>query len=487
VEGLKAQAASAVKWTGAGTLVRQAFQFGVSIVLARLLTPEDFGVVAVLLILTVIGSSLADGGFGQALIQAKDASPRANFSVFLLNTILAGIFAIALYSSGGSVAAFFDMPQVAQLVPIFSFSIFVSGIGAVPGALLARQLRFKEIAIINLLGAVLSGGVAISMALGGFGVWSLAAQNLIFSLVSTAGFWLRNSFGFELRVSTAALRQLGSFGVFVASANILETVLGRINAICIGKFYNAADLGYYARAESTQALPSATLSGVVNQVAFPLFASIRGDSSRLRDVFQRVSGITYYLHLPIMAGLALVADPLVMTLFGVKWAASIPLLQAFGVAGLPWLPRVVNCSFLKAIGQPRSVFFIEVWQKLLSLAVLLLTIKVSVLALVVGQAVVALATFLVSAGYIKRASGISWRNQLSLSIKPVLSTLAMAAAVECVRLFSPASPVQYLVAAVSAGACAYFLASFLLNSVEQRVVLQLSGQMIAQSANKFMK
>jgi teichuronic acid exporter len=472
VEGLKAQATAAVKWTGVGSLMRQTFQFGISIVLARLLTPEDFGVVTILIIISAIGNTVSEGGFGQALIHAKEVSSKMIVSVLVINACLSLIFSCILLLSGDHIAGFFDVPQIAKLVPIFALSIVISGLGAVPGALLARELRFKDVAIINSAAAALSGSIAIVFAACGWGAWSLAFQSLAFVAVTTTGFWLRNTYRISSNFSIREIRKLGSFGVYVLSANLLETLLGRLNAICIGRFYNPTDLGYYARAESTQALPSGMLSSVINQTAFPLLTSVKQDEQRMKRVFQTISEVTYYVYLPAMLGLAIIAEPLVLSLFGVKWKQAIPFLQVFALAGAPWLPRLVNCSLLKAVGKPRAVLVIEAWQKVLIIVAVFITVPISSVALVWGQAVVSALSLLISMLSVRACAHIPMRAQASAAVTPMLATLGMCALLFSFQKYVSLPYLAELIVLVVAGIIAYVTICYVLNVRAQKIVFQ---------------
>jgi len=387
-QSLKKSATSAVSWNFVETLLRQGVQFGLSVWLARILAPEDFGLMAIALVAVAIGNSLVESGFSQALIQKKVVSSGELSSVFILNLFIALCVSVTSVVLAQPVAGFFGMAQLGPLIQFLALGFLVTGAGSVPVAMLTRECRFKHLAYISGAASLLSACAAVIFAIAGWGVWSLAIQSVLAALVTTALSWRFSGWRPTMRFEPTGLRELFRFGGHIAAVHILETAFGRLNTLAIGKLYSAVELGYYARAESTRAFPSFFGASILNKSVFPLLSRLNHDRDKLSEGYFRALEAVVFVNTPVMVALAVSANMVVSLLFGQRWEPAGPYLQALAVAGVFWMPHLVNMDVLKAAGLSRVFLRIEVVKKMLLIAAVVLTSIISVLAMAWGQVAV---------------------------------------------------------------------------------------------------
>jgi O-antigen/teichoic acid export membrane protein len=367
---LKARALSATIWSGIDILLRQGLQFGVSVVLARLLAPEAFGVFAISMVFTSLCGVFIDSGFAAALIQKQDATAEDESTVFWFNLGAAVIAAAALIISAPWLARFFHLPGLAALLAVMAVSIFVSAVSSIHATLLSKHLDFKTQMNASVASAVASGLVAIVLASAGYGVWALAGQYVASAVITTVMLWALHPWRPQLVFSVRSLRSLFAFGGYMMLSILLETIENRASSMVIGRFYSARELGFYARADSVSQLPASLIRRIASRVSLPVFSHAVGDPERLRSGMRQGLVGLMFICAPAMIGVAVVADSLVPSLFGERWAPSTPILQVLSLAGLALPFHVVNLSVVMALGQSGVFFRLHLAKKLVGIALL---------------------------------------------------------------------------------------------------------------------
>lgn len=424
-DSLKTKALSSIKWTAVETAARQGVQLVLAIILARLLTPEEFGVMAVASVILAVSNTLIGGGFGVALIQKKNLTYEDTSSVFFLGVFMSCLMAAVLVAAAPWIASFFGMPVLEPVSKVLSVTFVISSLGGVHSSLLAKNLKFGALARISLSASVVSSLVAVVLAWRGFGIWSLVGQSLVATAVSSLVVWLVSDWRPRPVFSLAALRPLFRFGGFIVAAGLLETVFGRIYTLLIGKFYTAADLGLYNRADSTLALPNNFTSGIINKIAMPLFAAASHDPDLLQRSFRKAMRITYYVHAPIIAGLFVAAESLVLTLFGSQWAPAVPYLRILAFSGLCRLPVTVNYGYLKATGRSKAYFNLELAKKIVFLGIAFITVQAGILPMLLGAVVFSIGAYLLTAQVAGGKAGYGPVKQIVDSWKPLTAAACM--------------------------------------------------------------
>ena len=367
---LHLKARSAVYWSSLDILVRQGLKFVVTVILARLLVPEDFGTVALLALFLGLGTLFVTGGFSAALIQKQDATHTDESTIFWFNIGAAFAVTLGLIALSPWLARYFELPVLRPLAMVMACNIFISAFGTIHITLLTKQLNFKTLTIVGVLATVLSSMLAIYLALADYGVWALAWQALSATISTTVLLWWFSSWRPLMTFSGSSFNSLMGFGGWIFAAGLLETIYQKGYTLLIGKYYGTYDLGIYNQADNTQQIPTSLLTSVISQVTFPLFASIADDAARLRRAVRLSVRSTMLITSPAMLGLAVLATPFVGEVFGEQWLPAAPLLQILCLTGLLWPLHVINLSVLKAQGHAKLNFRLEMIKK--SLGVVLL-------------------------------------------------------------------------------------------------------------------
>jgi len=399
-------------WSAIGQLGPQAVQFIVSIVLARLLSPAEFGLIGMLSVFIALGHVLLNSGFGGALIQKKDVTEVHYSSVFYTNILISFIVAGALWLAAPRIASFYDQPTLISPTRALSLNFIFAAFGLIQRTLMTKRLDFKTQSKVSLIAVAGSGIVGIAMALLGFGLWSLVAQSLSATLFNSLLLWVFSSWRPRRVFSLNALRELFGFSSRLLASGVLDTVFGNLYNVVIGKLFLPADLGYYTRASTLQQLPSQTLGGVVGRVAFPLFSEIQDDLSKIKNGLRKAVRVIALVNFPVMIGLMVTARPLVLTLLGEKWSPVISYLQLLAIVGLFYPLSLINLIVLLAKGRSDLYFRLEIIKKSLVVISLAITWRWGIVAIIGGQIVVAILSYYLNSYYCGTIIGYSFKSQI---------------------------------------------------------------------------
>lgn len=325
--------ASGTRWMVAGRLVTQASRLLVSIILARLLTPEAFGVVAVAMTTIVALEIVKDLGTGAAIIQRPEVDQRLLNSVFYVN-IVAGLVAAGLMVLGAPlIAGIFDVPDATAVVRAFAIMLAIGGLTQVHHAVLRRSMQFDAVAAVEMVGALTTGVVSIALALAGAGVWSMVWGNVAGAAVGSVVAWVRSGWAPTATFGWRPLKEIAGFSLHTAAFNVTTFLLENTDKILVGRWLGTSPLGIYSLAQRTISYPLESISRVLMTVLFPAFARAQDDDELLRKGYARACGAIAFVTLPVMVGVAVVADPLVHAVLGDAWVGLIPLLWFMAPAG----------------------------------------------------------------------------------------------------------------------------------------------------------
>jgi O-antigen/teichoic acid export membrane protein len=331
---LKQQTLSGIGWSAGAQIGKQGLQFIISVILARLLTPEDFGLVGMILVFTGFAGLFSELGFGAALIQRQEIEERHLSSIFWLNIVAGLILTGIVIAVAPLIAAFFNEPRLKVLIMLISLNFFISSLNTVQNAILNRSMDFRKLAIIETLTIAIAGGFAITLALMGFGVWSLAWQMLMSTTVGVITMWQVSDWRPRFCYDKNAVKELVGFSSNLLSFNVFNYWVRNSDNLLVGKFIGSVGLGIYARAYGIMLMPLNQISATVGQVMFPSLSKMQDDKVRVRRIYLRTISVIALITFPMMIGLFTVADSFVLALFGPKWIGVIPLLQIFALLGM---------------------------------------------------------------------------------------------------------------------------------------------------------
>jgi O-antigen/teichoic acid export membrane protein len=403
---------SGVIWSATERFSMQGVQFLVGIILARLLTPHDYGLIGMLSIFLAISQTFIDSGFSSALIQKKDRDETDYSTIFFFNILVGLIIYLILYFSAGQIAYFFHEPTLKLLTKVVSINIIINSFAIIQRTKLTISLDFKTQTKASLTSIIIGGAVGITLAYKGYGVWALVIQSLTQNFFNTLLLWFFSKWLPKAVFSKMAIKPLFSFGSKLLGAGLLNTIFNHIYLFVIGKFFNADDLGYYTRAKQFQQLPSQNISAVIQRVSFPVLSSLQNDEVKLLATFRKFIKFSAFIIFPLMLGLAVLAEPLIKILLTEKWIKTVPLLQLLCFAGVLYPIHSLNLNILNVKGRSDLFLKLEIIKKILISLVILFTIKFGIIGLIIGQIGTSIISFLINTYYTGRIIGYGSMKQI---------------------------------------------------------------------------
>ena len=354
--GLKQKAASGMVWTSMQKFIGMGLSFISGIILARLLTPEDYGCIGMLSIFMLIANTFVDGGFASALIQKKRPKQEDYSTIFFFNLGMSLLMYIILFLAAPFIARFYKMPLLSSVLRVQGLVLIINALSLIQSNQLKKQFLFKKLAIVTLLASFISIVVTIFMAYKGFGVWALVAMNLITAIIPAVVYWLTNKWIPKFVFSKTSFKELFKFGFFMFLTNLINTFCNNIQGLLIGRFYNPATMGYYSKAKSTEELASTSISNTIGQVTYPLYAEYQNDKPLLANAIKRITIVIAYITIPMMFLVILLAKPIFIQLYSDRWLDSVPYFQVLCIAGIAICLQGVNFNAIAAIGKSKTMF-----------------------------------------------------------------------------------------------------------------------------------
>lgn len=369
-------------WTISEKVGFALIQFLVLLVLARLLSPADFGLIATLSIFISLSRTLIDSGFSQALIRTNDVSRADYDSVFFVN-IGIGLFVYGvIFISAPWIARFYDQPQLVDIARVLSLVFVISSFSIVQNTILVKNLEFKKILIIRLPSLLIGGLTGIIMAYNGWGVWSLVWQQIITQLMNTLQFMISAHWMPSLKIKFERLKVFFSFGSNLMFSGILDVLFANLDTLLIGKLFSIQEVGFYQRAKSTRQLPIDALGSALNSVTFPLLSSIQNDHARLKSGYSRIITQAFYLLTPILISFAILGTPLFRILFTEKWVPAVTYFQWLCLAGVFQIVNSYNLNILKVKGESGLFLRLNIFRKSVQVVVMIAAVQFDILMLV---------------------------------------------------------------------------------------------------------
>lgn len=424
---LKNQALSGMLWSSIQTFGNQFINFGVSIILARLLLPAEFGLIGMIGIFMGIGGALVSSGLGASLIRTTDADQRDYSTVFVFNLVGSIIIYAIMFVGAPFIADFFKQPILTNITRLYTLSFIISALTTVQITRLHKLLDFKTETKASLVSTVVSAAVGVSLAYAGFGVMSLVWMALAGAFTNTVMLWVQSGWQPSLIFDRQKFRYHFGFGSRMMFSGILDIMFTNAYTILIGKFYAPAQLGFYNRADSLKQLPVSTFSGILNKVTYPLFAEIKNDDVRLKSVYKQIMKMVIFIIAPVLVLMAALAEPLFRFLFTEKWLPAVPYFRILCVAGLLYPLHAYNLNILSVKGRSDLFLRLEVVKKVVLAIIIALSFPFGILGLIWGQVIFSGLAFFINTHYSgKFLKYPSWEQLLDILPTLVLSAVTGA-------------------------------------------------------------
>ena len=448
---LKQKTINGLVWSFVESFSKQGINFIIGIILARLLLPEEFGLIGMITVFIAVSTSLINSGFTQALIRKKDCTNTDYSTVFFFNLVIGVLLALCLFLAAPYIALFFEEPQLKSIVKVFSFVLIFDSFSIIQRTQLIKRIDFKLQTKITLIADVTSGVIAIIMAYNGFGVWSLVVKQLIGRGLHAILLWFCNKWIPSLVFSKSSFKELFSFGSKLMLSGLFSSIFQNIYLLFIGKFFSAADLGFYTRADQFKKLPSQNINSAIQRVTFPVLSELQDDIPRLKSTFRQILRSAMFITAVLMIGLGAVSESLILTLLGSKWSESIPLLQLLVFAGILYPMHSLNLNILNVYGYSGRFLRLEILKKILVVPAIAIGFFYGIKWMIVCIIINSIIAFFMNSFWSKKLIGFSSMQQLKEILPSFLLATIMGLILCAFDYFTNFNPLLGLISQILIG------------------------------------
>ena len=435
-ESLKNKTVKGVGWSFIDNLSSSGITFLVGLVLARLLTPSEYGIMAILTIFIAVSNSIVDSGFSNALIRKTDARRVDYNTVFLFNLLVSGLLYVVLFLAAPAISRFFKEPLLVEVMRVIGWVLVINALAIIPRTLFVKEVNFKTQTKVSLIASISSGVIGIGMALAGLGVWSLVGQQLSRQLLNTLFLWIYCTWRPAWEFSMQSFKELFGFGSKLLLSGLLDTGFKEIYSLVIGRCYTSAQLGQYTRANQFNQIFSSNLTTVIQRVSYPVLSSIQDESERLREAYCKVIKSTMLISFACMLGLAAVARPLILILIGEKWLPAVGFLQIICFNGMLYPLHAINLNILQVKGRSDLFLRLEIIKKIIAVGPLVLGVLFSIEYMLWGSVCTSLIAYFLNSYYSADLIDYPTKEQIKDILPTFLVSFATAAVMWSLTLLS---------------------------------------------------
>lgn len=412
-------------WKFAERMGSQFVTFVVSILLARLISPDDYGAIALIMVFITISNVLVTNGFSTALIQKKDADIIDFSSVFYLNIGFGILIYIILFFAAPAISGFYGIPVLCQVLRVLALVIPIMGMNSVQQSYVSRNMLFRRFFYSTLGGAIFSGIIGVSMAIGGFGIWALVAQYVVNYSANTLILWGTLRWRPKLKFSIKRIQSLFSFGWKMLCSGLMDTGYSQLRNLLVGKLYTSADLGYYNRGQQYPQFVVVNINSSISSVLFPVLSQNQDNAHMVKWYTRRAIQVSSYIMWPIMAGLGVCAEPIVRIMLTDKWLPCVPYLQIACFTYGIWPIHTANLEALKAMGRSDLFLKLEIIKKMIGMIVLLMTIPFGVMTMAMSAVWVSIISAFINAWPNQKILNYSYIEQIKDMLPSMCISIAM--------------------------------------------------------------
>ena len=419
---LKDKTIKGVWWSFADNISGSGVSFLVGLILARILSPEEYGVMAMIAIFIAISNSIIDSGFSSALIRKIDVKDTDYNTVFYFNIVISICLYILLWICAPAISRFFSESLLIPVIRVLGLVLIINSCSIIQRTVLVRNIDFKTQTKVSLIASLVSGGVGITMALYHCGVWSLVGQQLSRQFFNSVLLWIYGKWRPLWEFSYKSFKDLFGFGSKLLLSGLIDVFYKNVYYIVIGRYYSATQLGQYTRAEQFSTIFSSNLTSVVQRVSYPVLSSIQEEPERLRDAYRKIIKVTMLITFALMFGLAAIAKPLIVILIGEKWLMAVPFLQIICFSEMLYPLHAINLNMLQVQGRSDLFLKLEIIKKIVAVGPLLLGIFVGIYWMLIGSVMTGFFAYYLNARY----SGPFLKYSITEQIKDILPSFGVA-------------------------------------------------------------
>jgi O-antigen/teichoic acid export membrane protein len=477
---LKKKTISGMFWSFSDLIINQGIQFIIQIILARLLIPEDFGLVGMITVFIAVSQSFIDSGFTNALIREKEPSKEDYSTVFYFNLFMAVLMYTVLFFSAGVISSFFKEPQLVAILRVLAMVIIINSFGLIQRTMLIKNINFRVQTKISLISSSISGIIAVIFAYMGFGVWSLVVKTLFMQLIQSLLLCKYNRWIPLVVFKMDSFKRLFGFGWKILASGLINTLYNNLYFLIIGKVFSVIDLGYYTNAQKLSDTACQSLTTSVQKVSYPVLSSIKDEGGKLLGAYKKIIRTSVFVTFPLMIGLAAIADPLIRLIFGQKWINSIVFFQIICLSAILYPLHAINLSILQVKGRSDLFLRLEIIKKLLGLLsiAVILFLKLGIIGLLWALVVNSCISYFINSYYSAELLNYSTMQQIKDIIPSFIAAVIMGVVIYLSRVFLPSGNLIKLMLQIIIGVAVYVSASKIGKIQEFNIIYELMGTIL---------
>lgn len=407
VESLKDKTVRGTAWSAADAFLGQGVTFLVGIVLARLLSPDEYGLIGICVIFNTVLCGIVDSGFSTALIRKKEVSNEEYNTMFLTNMVISIVLYVLLFFASPYVSVFFNRAELTSLLRVTSLVLIFNALSITQVTILTKRIDFKTKTKASLISAIVSGAIGIAMAFSGFGVWALVGQMVSKSLIYTICLWLFNKWIPRLEFSRGSFSYMWGFGWKMLVSGLLNNIWNQLYQVVVGKFYSSATLGHYTRANEYASIFSSNLTSIVERVSYPVLAEIQDEQTRMIEAYRKIIKTTMFVTLVCMFGIAAISEPMIYCLIGPQWKQAATFLPLICISMSLYPLHSINLNMLKVLGRSDIFLYLEIIKKIIAIGPICIGIFVGIYWMLVASIVTSIISFFLNSYYTGKKLGYS--------------------------------------------------------------------------------
>lgn len=459
---LKDKAVSGIIWTSIEKFGGYFIQLSIGLIIARILDPTDYGIIALTAIYMSVANILLDSGFGNALIQNTNRNNIDFSTAFYFNLVISIILYILIFIAAPHIARFYNSPILCNVSRIIAISLVLNSLTISQTARLTAELRFKELSYISISTQITTGILGLILAYNGAGVWALVGQNISSCLLRAIFIQYYTKWKPMLTFSMTSFKKMFSYGWKLLCAGIINSVYENIYSLVIGKIYDAKQVGFYSQGDKLAVIPSTTFTNVVLKVAFPILVEVQNENERLKSTYLKFLRIPIYILYPTLTLIIIYAKDIIYVLLGEKWLPATPILQILSISAFFDPLTTINLSILYAKGRTDLVLKLEFIKKTLAFLILLISIPFGIWWLCAGRSVYGLIAYSINCYYTKKILNFGFWNQVQCSLPIIFKSITMVIICFLTTHYIEA-PILKIVIGIIVGIISYILLSYFSN------------------------
>lgn len=469
---LKSKSVNGIFWVTLEKFGKQGIQFFLGLIIARILSPEDYGIIGMLGVFMALSSAILDSGIGSALIQKKDRTIDDFSTAFLINIITGVILYGIMFFTAPLISSFYNEPLLLKITRVYSITLLLNSLDCVQKAKFSIDFNFKAQAIIYLISLTLSGVIGIILAVNGFGVWTLVFYSISESIIRVLLTYIYTRWIPLGHFTRESFKHIFSFGYKVLLTSILTTFYNNLYSLVIGKILHSHEVGIYNRSKNFSELPGTIFSQIFMRVAYPLFSEYQDDENRLRNSYFKILKLETYLLAPLLSGLFILSKPLILFVLKDKWSECINLLRILCI-GAFWVPlEELNINILYSKGKTSTTLIFNIIEKVLAIAILVCTIPFGLVYMCIGRSVMAFISYIISCFFTKKQVNAGILDFLVSILRPLIQSAIMCLAIYLLCCIISSSFLQLIIGFI-AGVTVYLGLGFITKSKIQQELVSL--------------